>query len=154
MVNKKIVCCAAIISIIVVISGIIAMIYSEKKTNFTISNEIIENVEKSLNNTTNSTEDETITEQNIVDEIQDNVEENTVVQESNDKELKQTNEEKARELVKEEWGEDDTVYFKREKNNENENSDTVFFFSVRNSDTSATLAIYKVDLETEKVEEY
>lgn len=102
-------------------------VYSENtvqnNTTNVINNEIIENnVEQNNTEETNSTED-------IV------------------KSKTLTDEEKAKELVKQEWGETDGVYFSID----NINSDETYIVSVRDSSTTRVLGWYKVDIKTGEV---
>lgn len=64
------------------------------------------------------------------------------------KETSQSNDEKAIDLVKEEWGNDDTVTFNIEKKD-----GTKYRIAVRNSSTTV-LQWYEVDTETWQVSEY
>lgn len=60
---------------------------------------------------------------------------------------KKSKEEKVLDLVNEEWGEDESVYYTIDRNVGNK-----YYVSVRSKQTTQTLAEYEVDLEKETVE--
>lgn len=88
----------------------------------------------------NEITNETLGSQNIV-------EDDNIVSEEKDK-LSTTNQEKAIELVKQYWGEDNTVYF----TNEGVNSNGEYTVAVRQKTSTAVKDYFKVNLETKKVE--
>ena len=165
MVNKKIVIICTIIAIIVT-SIIIAIEVKKFKTEnlggeeetasmpqSIMQNQIENEIEKNEIEESNISENETIEPENT------NIEEN-IVEENNlpnssyqgEEETKEDDEasvdysEKALELAKTEWGEDDTVYFTIDNQSEN-----IFTISVRSKTTTQTLAEYEVNVIDETV---
>ena len=162
-----------IICIIVFSLALITYAYLSKdiknaSNNVTASKNTITNGEENViknniteNNTTRNNTDENTSSNTInVDNAngQDNTNSNTKKQEnketfSSEEEVKETEKSKenkqntAINLTKEEWGEDDTVYYTidREQNN-------VYDISVRSKSTTQTLAEYEVDIENKTVQ--
>ena len=87
-------------------------------------------------------EDETTEEDEYVGEEEQKLENETVEQET-----PKSNDEKAIELAKKEWGDDNTVTFSVEKK-----KDTKFYVAVKSAAT--VLQWYEVDTETWKISEY
>lgn len=158
MVNKKVVIISTIICIILV-AGIIYINlnkpYEEPKTeNETIETNVVENnvqENSEKENTSIEEKDENIEKEENT-EVQENKTEEPKVEE-NKKEQKSelTGEEKAKELVKKEWGENDkTVYYYVEE----QVSDDLYIISVRDVQTTEELSTYEVDNSAETVEKY
>ena len=129
---KKIICGALIIALI--IAGVIVAkkITKEQETVNTQSNTINElNIIKEENNTVKN---ETIIEENKVEK--ETKQENIVKE--------KTPKEKAIEIVKNNWGEDDTVYFACEK----QEDDGRYPVAVRDKNSTKALYWYYVDIET------
>lgn len=158
MVNKKVVIISTIICIILV-AGIIYINlnkpYEESKTeNETIETNVVENnvqENSEKENTSIEEKDENIEKEENT-EVQENKTEEPKVEE-NKKEQKSelTGEEKAKELVKKEWGENDkTVYYYVEE----QVSDDLYIISVRDAQTTEELSTYEVDNSAETVEKY
>lgn len=86
-------------------------------------------------------ENQTNTENTTVNEITQNEyqgeEEETGIAE----EVEENKDEKALNLVKQDWGEDDTVYYTIDNQ-----SNSIYYISVRSKSTTATLAEYEVDV--------
>lgn len=95
-----------------------------------------------VNNTNNTVKQNEVEENNIVTEPGNNVVENneTVDKETSDLEP----EEKAKQLAKDNWGEDDTVYFCYEE----KNSEGRYVISVRDKATTKALEWFYIDIET------
>lgn len=99
---------------------------SNKIINNTIENKIEETVNETVENEIEETVNETIS--NV---IEGNAEENI---------------KKAIEIVKKDWGEDDTVYF----DNAGIDNEGRYIISVHNEETTETLAWYTVNIKTEQ----
>jgi len=115
---------------------------STKKTENKVENKIENIVENTVNNK----------EENIENTIQNNNEENKVQdeEEKTDKSRPLTDLDKAIDLVKEEWGTENGVYFAQDgKTDEGE-----YIICVRDSRTTNALAWYKVNIETGTCEEW
>lgn len=168
MVNKKLVIIVTIIAIIVVAGIVYFSINREAQDQYTFSEQNVENQVK------NDVESNTILEENsnkedVSEEKKEDdksekedkqeVEENKVSEsETNEKEQEKKEElqksdgkDRAIELAKKEWGENDTtVYYYVEE----QDSDNVYIISVRDQATTQGLLTYKVNIEKESVEEY
>ena len=170
MVNKKVVIIATIL--IVLIVGIIVGIkikdfkniigdFIEENTidsNANVSendetNSIENTTENSENNITNTTSDDEQNNENIDNEKNTSSLENDVGAGNNPSSDsgKEGNEEKALNLARNQWGENDNnvYYYVEEKV-----SDDVFIISVRDKNTTMSLADYEVDIKSEEVSEY
>lgn len=158
--NKK---TGAIVLLICVVM-IVIIIYSRAQRT-----EEMQNVNETENQSsqTNIVNNET-KEENIVEEKQNEVEENTITEnkieenitknevkeqvqgeeETKDDEAEnaQSASQKALELVKEEWGEDDTVYYTIDNE-----SGSIFNISVRSKETTAAVAEYEVNVKENTV---
>lgn len=158
MVNKKVVIISTVICIILV-AGIIYISLNKPYEEPEIENEITE-----TNGVENKIQENVEKENTQVEEKVENTEkeENTEVQENKTEEPKVkedkkepkselTGEEKAKELVKKEWGENDkTVYYYVEE----QVSDDLYIISVRDAQTTEELSTYEVDNSAETVEKY
>ena len=132
MVNKKAVIIVTIIALIVI--GGIVYINVKRIDTSTPTLEIPEAEEQEMNVNVEEAESEEEVKK-VEEEINQTKQEN------------EASEEKALELVKQEWGEDDTVYYTVDNNN-----GTTYNISVRDKTTTETLAEYKVNLNTNSVE--
>ncbi len=158
MVNKKVVIISTIICIILV-AGIIYISLNkpyeepeiEKEITETngVENKIQENVEKENKQVEEKVEN---TEKEENTEMQENkTEEPKVKEDKKEQKSELTGEEKAKELVKKEWGENDkTVYYYVEE----QVSDDLYIISVRDAQTTEELSTYEVDNSAETVEKY
>lgn len=158
MVNKKVVIISTIICIILV-AGIIYISlnkpYEEPEVENEIAetngveNKIQENVEKENTQVEEKVEN---TEKEENTEVQENkTEEPKVKEDKKEQKSELTGEEKAKELVKKEWGENDkTVYYYVEE----QVSDDLYIISVRDAQTTEELSTYEVDNSAETVEKY
>lgn len=171
MINKKIV---IIISIIALIIGMLVITFKVKELK-DIEDRNIEYlqeealkaeqniIESQINEEENTVEQENITDtqntqsdESVRSTEQNNTQTETPVQsqvegeeEKNSKEnqsSEENNDEKALRLVKEEWGEDSTVYYTIDNQ-----SDDTYSISVRSKETTATLAEYEANISTETV---
>lgn len=170
MVNKKIVIIVTIIAIILVSGIVYISLNRESQEQYTFSEETVENqVKNNVENDTNKDEkEENVVEENKIDDeiesenetenkVDDEIEENEVANTTSDEKEddkkdeteKLTSEDKAIDLVKKEWGENDnTVYYYVEE----QVSDNVYIISVRDQATTQDLSIYRVDVSSESVE--
>lgn len=158
MVNKKVVIISTIICIILV-AGIIYISLNksyeepeiEKEITETngVENKIQENVEKENTQVEEKVEN---TEKEENTEVQENkAEEPKIEEDKKEQKSELTGEEKAKELVKKEWGENDkTVYYYVEE----QVSDDLYIISVRDAQTTEELSTYEVDNSAETVEKY
>lgn len=160
MVNKKVVIICSIIAVLIV-AGIVAIQIKKWKEEENRQEETTLANTNLLSNQ-NSVENE-IKEENIIEENtaqNENTTTNEVVQnqtqnqnqnqiqtqvqgqeESTEEAPEENNDDKALRLVKEEWGEDDTVYYTIDNQSNN-----TYNISVRSKSTTATLAEYEVDI--------
>ena len=162
MVNKKAVIISTIIALIVAILIIFVNIRNLRNVEETIadvpenSNELVEeNTTNTENNLSNDVANNTVNDS--IDEEENTVENtSTTNTQSNTSTVNEDNENSdaedvAIQLAKEEWGEDnEDVYYYIEENL----SENVYVVSVRDKNTTATLANYEVNIETEQVSEY
>ena len=161
MVNKKVVIICTIIALIVVASIVAIKIGKLEETEPVEENiqGTAQNVQEAQNTIKNEVEEqETIEEPNKENEVTVNettaenkaTTQNEIQGEEETKETEGIEEEntteKALKLVKEEWGEDDTVYYTIDNQSNN-----IFNISVRSKETTATLTEYEVDVKEEKV---
>ena len=158
MVNKKVVIISTIICIILV-AGIIYIslnkpyeepeVENEIAETNGIENKIQENVEKENTQVEEKVEN---TEKEENTEVQENkTEEPKIEEDKKEQKSELTGEEKAKELVKKEWGENDkTVYYYVEE----QVSDDIYIISVRDAQTTEELSTYEVDNSAETVEKY
>lgn len=121
-----------------------------------IYNQIINN-QKQENISNNSSTTNEIS--NTIEEKNDEEENNTTVQSNNDyvgveeeesdkqENTEKTTEEKAIELAKETWGEDDSVTFSIERKDEN-----IYYIAVRSN--AITISWYQINTETWEISEY
>lgn len=161
MVNKKVVIICTIIALIVVASIVAIKIRKleetepvEENIQVTVQNEVEE--QNTIKNEVE--EQETIEEPNNENEttVKETTAENKVVTQNEIQGEEETKEdegvqeenttEKALKLVKEEWGEDDTVYYTIDNQ-----SNDIFNISVRSKETTVTLMEYEVDVKEGKV---
>ena len=135
---KKILYFAIIVALI--IAGIfVAKQILEKEDTEQTSTNTIENANKT--NEENQLEENNL-ETNNTDE--NNVVENEVTNNTEPGEIQETPEEQAKQLVKDNWGEDDAVYFSYDGKDENGR----YIICVREKETTKALYWYYVDLET------
>lgn len=156
MVNKKLVIIVTIIALIVVGGLVYIGINKLESPTYTFENvEIVENNE--MKNQNISEENNQVEPENIVgkeeaesEEEAKKAENTTSKQNQEQKELAEANkknEEKALKLVKDEWGEDETVYYTVDNF-----AGGIYNISVRSKETTESLAEYKVNLVTNSVE--
>ena len=155
MVNKKAVLIATVIAIVVVIIAVIIGVNALDDLDYSF--ETVETNEVQEENTTeeNTIEEETdSSEENVVEENTteetNTTESNEVVEETSIDDSTESDEDIAKNLAEEKWGEDDSVYYYVEE----ELSDGVYLVSVRSQETTETLEEYEVNVETEEVSEY
>ena len=130
--NKK------IIYIIVIIVLIVAGIFVAKQ--ISEENETTQTGANTLNNTSKTTEQNDVEENNTVAPEENEIENNTV--ETGTSEL--SPEEQAKQIAKDNWGEDDTVYFSYDGKDEKGR----YIICVREEATTKALYWYYVDVET------
>lgn len=145
--NKKIVIYIIII-IVLIIGGIFtAKKISEKGSNVPVStNTTGKNESKPENEVNNVNEVNEVNETNEV--TNETTENNTNTTKPDNTNANQAPEEKAKELVKLNWGEDDSVYYSYDGKDENGN----YIICVRKKDTTKALYWYYVDIETGTLE--
>ena len=165
-----------VILIIVIIGEILFRSANQEETRFTNSNEIIkvkdENAKNNIFNNNiyeNSMDISNTIEESVVEEIEvdinqvdvdvkeeesivevkrnENEDKNTEEETKENEDTKKTKDEKAIELVKKEWGKDDSVYFTIDRIVGNK-----YDISVRSKKTTQTLTEYEVDISKETVE--
>lgn len=159
MVNKKIVLICSIIALIVVIAIVGIGIKN-------LNQEEIPSSEMSIANKNSNSQvvQDGVKQENTVESNQKLVEEdvnkpakNETKKEqekvtqgeeetSSNKENTENSQEKAIELVKKEWGEDSTVYYTVDNNQNN-----IYTISVRSKSTTETVAEYEVDIKNKQV---
>lgn len=162
MVNKKIVILCSIIALIVVglMVGIQVKNFKEieavpetkeaEKQNILSTENLVQNEiqeENQVEENTTTVENKNVVSQNTTQNQVQGEEETKPEEESH--QGNQRNEEKkerALELVKQEWGEDDTVYYTIDNQ-----SNSIYHISVRSKTTTETLAEYEVDVSDETV---
>ena len=166
MVNKKLVIIVTIIAIIVVAGIVYFSLNIEAQDKYTFSEQNVENqAQNNVKNNTvieeNSTKEEVSDEEKEDDkskkEDKQEVEENKASEpETNEEDVKKEEpqkldgKDKAIELAKKEWGENDnTVYYYVEE----QVSDNVYIISVRDNSTTQDLLTYKVNVNKKTVEE-
>lgn len=158
MINKKVVIFSTLI-VILVVGGIVGYkiykinstkyvsVQKENKDNTISNNTTINNTQKN-----EKVEEKKVIEQEIkeVNNIKDSTTQNTEIKGKEEIESKNENEtngkQEALELVKEEWGEDNTVYFTIDSSSGN-----IYMISVRSKTTTETLTEYEVDVTNKKV---
>lgn len=153
MINKKVVIICSIIALIIVVSIIAISIkkFKEEEYGEETAKANNQNLLENQNSIKNEIEDENLIEENVTEENQTNTE-NSVIneitqnqiqgeEETVTKQPEENNDEKALNLVKEEWGEDDTVYYTIDNQSNN-----IYNISVRSKTTTATLAEYEVNI--------
>ncbi len=86
-------------------------------------------------------ENQTNTENTTVNEITQNEYQGEEEETGITEEAEENKDEKALNLVKQDWGEDDTVYYTIDNQ-----SNSIYYISVRSKSTTATLAEYEVDV--------
>lgn len=114
--------------------------------NIAIDNENIVQ-EENMTNTENTNIENTTENTNISDNSQNIIEDDNVVSEDEDK-LSSSKQEQAIELVKQYWGEDNSVYF----TNEGVTSNGEYTVAVRQKTSTTVKDYFIVNLETKKVE--
>jgi FtsZ-interacting cell division protein ZipA len=128
---------------------------------FNMKSKVAKTSNENIVDNTNSIEENEIEENSIQNEVTNEVieEENTTVVEntvsneinsSDEDRYSENRQEKAIQLVKEHWGEDDTVYF----TNESVKSDEEYIVAVRLKSSTAVTNYFKVNINTGKVEIY
>lgn len=157
--NKTVKKSLIIIAIVIVVFIIIWFVYDmfKKDTVETNSNSNLVDGNTGLDNIINDLFDNDSIENEIKNSITENVvddnqgKENIIQDNEPDTtEKATTKEEKAIELAKKKWGSTSGVYF----SNESINSDGRYIVSVRNSQTTDSLAFYLVDVEKGIVTEF
>ena len=161
MVNKKAVIICTIITILVV--GAIVYTNVLKVNEMYATNEISENttIKKEENKTSNTdnniikeTEESNVigkeekdSQENGFKEDNNLSEENNTTKEDNNGEIsKQEGKNKAIEMARKKWGEDDTVYYFIDRVNGN-----IYNVSVRSKDTTESLAEYEIDVKNNTI---
>lgn len=159
MVNKKLVIIITVIALIVVGGLVYIGIKNLNSPTYTFENvEIAENNEtEEIENQNVAEENNEVSSENIVGKEEAESEEeakkaeNTTSKQNQEQkesaEANKQNEEKALKLVKDEWGEDETVYYTVDNS-----SGGIYNISVRSKETTESLAEYKVNLGTNSVE--
>jgi len=162
MVNKKLVIIVTIIAIIVVVG--IVYFSLNRETNgdeYTFSEQTVENQVKNDIDENILVEENTVKEDEVKEEEKQDVkneenkvsepEANEVKEEKKEEVQKLDGKDKAIELAKKEWGENDnTVYYYVEE----QVSDNVYIISVRDQSTTQDLLTYKVNVNKKTVEKY
>lgn len=165
MVNKKAVIICSIIALIVVGAIVGFKIRQFKNIQYVASNSISNTTKTNTSsNTTNNQKnnENTVEEENTTNEIQNSLEENTTKAENEQNQAKGEEEseennntdtnadenpdEIALNLVKKEWGEDNTVYYTIDTKSGNK-----YIISVRSKSTTAQLAEYEADIKEKTV---
>jgi len=149
--NKK-VFVYVIVVVLVICAGVVTVknMLKDDKTIETSKN--YNNIEKEnkVANSVNTIENKI---ENVVENKSEDEEENTEIEikptnpEEKEDTNKDGNKEKAIEIVKKEWGEDDSVYFEFDKIDSNGN----YRIAVRQKSTTNALVWYTVDVENEKI---
>lgn len=159
MVNKKLVIIITVIALIVVGGLVYIGIKNLNSPTYTFENvEIAENDEtEEIENQNVFEENNEVEPENIVGKEEAESEEeakkaeNTTSKQNQEQkeseEANKQNEEKALKLVKDEWGEDETVYYTVDNF-----AGGIYNISVRSKETTESLAEYKVNLGTNSVE--
>ena len=145
--NKKIVIYIIII-IVLIIGGIFtAKKISDKGSNVPVSTNTTGKNESKPENEVNNVNN--VNEVNETNEVtNETTENNTNTTKPDNTNTNQSPEEKAKELVKLNWGEDDSVYYSYDGKDENGN----YIICVRKKDTTKALYWYYVDIETGTLE--
>lgn len=154
MVNKKIVAICTIIAVVVVVLVVAIQIKKFNEIDYTQEVSIDnQNMLQEENIIENEVQEENVaTLENAIkeSETQANIqgEEETQVNEENQESEESTENysEKALELAKKEWGEDDSVYYTIDNQ-----ADNIYNISVRSKETTATLIEYEVNVNTQEV---
>ena len=154
MVNKKIVAICTIIAVVVVVLAVAIQIKKFNEIDYTQEASIDnQNMLQEENIIENEVQEENVaTLENAIkeSETQANIQgvEETQVNEENQESEESTENysEKALELAKEEWGEDDSVYYTIDNQ-----ADNIYNISVRSKETTATLIEYEVNVNTQEV---
>lgn len=109
-----------------------------------VENENVANTENVVDdsNTVDNTTNSTTSANNVVEEEH--------VEQEEDSTLSTTNQEKAIDLVKDYWGEDNTIYF----TNEGVTKEGEYIVAVRQKTSTTVKDYFKVNLESKKVEIY
>ena len=160
MVNKKAVIICTIITILVV--GAIVYTNVLKVNEMYATNEVSENttIKKEENKTSNTdnniikeTEESNVigqeekdSQENEIKEDNNLSEENTTKEDNNGEISKQEGKNKAIEMARKKWGEDDTVYYFIDRANGN-----IYNVSVRSKDTTESLAEYEIDVKNNTI---
>lgn len=133
--TKKIVYISIIIALIIL--GIFAAVkMSEDNKTTQVTTDTL--------NYTNKTLEENLAEENNIVESKNEITENNNVEKDETTNNQQTPEEKAKQIVKENWGEDDLVYYSYDGKDENGR----YVICVREKSTTKELYRYYVDVET------
>lgn len=158
MIDKKIVIVFTLIAILIV-GGIIGhKIYKINNSEYNVVQ--TENKSNTTNNVLKNEIEEEKNEENVI--VEETKEENTTTESNtqntevrgkeesdtqNEKENEASKKEQALNLVKKEWGEDNTVYYTVDSNSGN-----IYNISVRSKATTETLVEYEVDVNKKTVE--
>lgn len=154
--NKKIIYLIIAIALIIIAICMEQVIINRRQVSTTNSNDIIQNniseeVQKETTNTENIIENVIEDSDNSENKEEDIEHEENITSEVVDTETvkkQETDREKAINLVKKKWGEDNKVYFVIDR----VVSDEEYIVCVRNKSTTEALCWYKVDLKNETVE--
>lgn len=154
--NKKIIYLIIAIALIIIAICMEQVIINRRQVSTTNSNDIIqdnisEEVQKETTNTENTIENVIEDSDNSENKEEDIEHEENITSEVVDTETvkkQETDREKAINLVKKKWGEDNKVYFVIDR----VVSDEEYIVCVRNKSTTEALCWYKVDLKNETVE--
>lgn len=160
MVNKKIVIISTIIALFLVVLVVAIQIkklydvqYTTEETNTTTKSNIVEEqniienkTETETNNIANENNNTTIKEEQTVQNEPPKQENQTQGEEEKNSKDEVNGSDKALELVKKEWGEDDTVYYTIDNQSNN-----IYIISVRSKSSTAVLTEYEVNIEKETV---
>lgn len=126
-----------ILYIVIIVIIIVAGIFVAKRISDNNSSQ--QTVANTLENT-NKMENQNVEENNITEPEENKMEENEVV----DNNLSENPEEKAKQIVMQNWGEDDSVYYSYDGKDENGK----YIICVREKSTTKALYWYYVDVET------
>lgn len=145
--NKKIVIIVVIIVVFIGIFTAVKISKDERKTQTVYSNkaEEAENVENEIANEANNEIIENETVNNVPDEEKDEDED---INTNKETQAMETNKDKAIRIVKNDWGEDDTIYYSYDGFDSNED----YIICVRDKATTKALCWYHVNVETETFE--
>lgn len=132
-----------VICVLAVVIAFVLLFYMKGKTEQTSSENDVNttNVISNTNTNTNTSIENNFVENTTI--VSEDTVEDAVMSGEEDR-YAEDKQEKAIELVKEKWGEDDTVYF----TNESVNSDEEYIVAVRQKSSTAVKNYFKVNIKT------